>query len=136
MILSAIALSTVAEVEGRDTEVLNKWCVIRTRAERTEHEIFPVENVHPCFCIRSIGGLRGFAALKCAYLCLRIGDITADFRYQRLQRMGSAGEEEAARVSIRVDVCDRLFTKFLRMCFGPLSGADEPWFFAIPCAVH
>src|SRR5262245_41877687 len=117
MIDSAAALASEADVERSYAEVIEEDGVIRSRTERSDSHIAPLDIFSPLFVPTRASRVqnRSFAP--------GVVDGARDIVDEPFERVRTRGVEPAFAGAVRVDVDDRFPFQLLGVLFGPLGRA-------------
>src|SRR5688572_32439562 len=131
VIHAAGTLTTEADVQRRQREMLQKWRVIRSRPKRRDAERRVLLGV------TAIGFWMSKHRATARFLEHRLSrtwvhDVFRHFAKELLQTMRSTGAQPAFTGAVGIDVGDSLLLQLRFVFLCPLGGAEQSPLFAVP----
>ena len=137
-----LALAPIAEVDGRDPQVLDEGGIVRAGAQRGEGHLAALGR-DLCFGLGLLPGTgsgaldlgAGPAAGGHRRAGLRVGHVAGHLVDQALQAVAALRPQEAALVGVGIDVGHGLLLQFGGVGFRPFGGADQARLLRVPAGI-
>ena len=134
---AAAVLSSVAQVQRGDSQMVQEDRIIRARSQRADAQVRPLPRLLPVGrgpISREVRNAPELHALPDRQLGFRVFHVPCHAVDEPLQRVRAFHLQVAAAVGVRVDINRGLAAQFLGVVFGPFRRAQQSLFLAVPHA--